>query len=179
MDKILGPVRALFDALNRHDIPAFMDLLADDFVWIDGVTSEVQANKEALRSMLGWDVATNARTEVPEMTAEDGRVAVTAVEVNDFLELSGIGPLTTRMLFRVNQQGLITEQTVLSVEPDPFAAVREAIEPVVAWAEVHRAEELAEIYEGGRIRRYDGETGRKWVEMLRGWRAGRAAAGPG
>ncbi len=152
--------------LNEHDVPGALEHLADGFQleFANGPT----LSKADLASALGWDAGTQGRVEWRIASPSPSEIAVEGQETNEFLSLLHIEPLDFRSRFRVNDDGLILHQ-VHDVDWTG-ASVSDSLAPAIEWAAEHAPDELARAYPGGRMI-YSEETGRRWVALLRRWRA--------
>lgn len=156
-------VRAFFDAQRAHEVEPVMELLADDFVFRDREAT-FSVPRSRIRPMLAWDAATRWRGDVSVLETVGDTVRVRVVEDNDFLELTGLGPLTHDVTFVVSD-GRIRESIVPS-DPELQEAVDEALAPVLAWARETRPDDLDGLLgDAGII--YDGRSARGWVSLLR------------
>jgi len=161
-------VEAYLSDLQRHDLEAASEHLADDVV-MTFAGADIAMNKEQIISALGWDVGAKGRFSFELLSASDDTVTIALTETNDFLDLLELPPIEAEMTFAVNEnariQSIVYKQTG-AARADP-ETVQRALAPAVSWAEQHAPETLAEIYPQGRIQ-YSRESAEKWVERLTG-----------
>lgn len=124
--------------------------------------------KEQVAAALGWDVGTEGRVTWTVSSERGPEVRLDGTETNEFLRLLRLGPLEFSSRFEVDEEGRIATQTH---EVDwSGTSVADALAPVLEWAAEVAPDELAEIYpDGGLV--YTEEMGRRWVKLLRDWRA--------
>ncbi|MFW6078384.1 MAG: nuclear transport factor 2 family protein [Gemmatimonadota bacterium] len=163
-------VEHFFTALEAGDTARFMALLDDGFVFRDPDSTFV-ASKEMIPGMLAWDLAAGAHPVVSDLRASGDTVRCTVRETNAFTELLGLEPYVLDLTFVV-RDGRIREEVVrerVTDGPSYTQRFNEAVAPVLAWAERNDPEALGRI-RGDSGMRYDGESARALVRVIRAWR---------
>lgn len=160
---------------NRHDVTAMLSCLADDFVF-SAAGSAFRMTKHDLLPVLAWDAGLNGRARFRTLAASATSATVVVTERNDFYRLLGIGQQSYRARFTV-RNGVMHEEVIEEMIKQGLT-VAEALIPVVAWARLHRPEQLDGIYQDGQPI-YDGESATRWVALLQAWRASTAPTPPG
>jgi len=162
--------RAVFDsfarALQSHDVEAAMSHLAEDFVIRDQHAS-YSGDREAVRAMVGWDVAVDGSTEFNDILVKGDAIHVRAVETNRFIRLLGVNKGEFRLTF-VIRDGLIREE-IISGSTEFMRSVNIALQPVIEWATDRHPKELAKVYVDEQLI-YTEETARLWIALLEKWK---------
>lgn len=163
-------VEHFFAALEAGDSARFMALLDDEFVFRDPDSTFV-ASKEAVPGMLEWDMAAGADPVVSDLRASGDTVYCTVRETNAFTELLGLEPYVLDLTFVVRDGRILEEIVRERVADGPSYTERfnEAIAPVLTWAEQNDPEALSRV-RGEQGMRYDGESARALIGLIRAWR---------
>lgn len=154
-------------AVNEHDLHRALACLASGFR-LHFVGSEYSLSKEALSKAMGWDAGANGHVEWRQVGSSGSSFSYEGRESNEFLRLLGIPHLKFQTAFSVNSEGLIEAQRYQLLPDQPSS--QEAMKPAVEWARRHRPQELEEIYPGGQMA-YSEEMARRWILLLKEWRA--------
>ncbi len=160
-------VRTFLQKLEQGDIDAVMALLHEDFVFRDA-ESTFRAGREDMPSMLAWDLEAEGRIEIQALEAEGEVVRVRLRETNRFTELLELAPWEVEATFTV-REGEIQEEVArerVSGGPSFTERFQQELQPVVAWAAEVYPEAADTIFEDGRVRRYDGPTARRLLQLL-------------
>jgi len=158
------------EAVNRHEVEEALSYLAEDFT-LRFVGTDFEMSKSDARRALGWDAGANGHIEWEKVTGNAEHLTYEGKETNDFLQLIGIEELRFKTTFELDGDGQIREQ--LYELHLGQASPEEAMKPAVDWALRHRPSELHEIYPDGRLE-YSEEMARRWVKLLREWKAATA-----
>lgn len=164
-------VRMFLQALERQDVEGALALLDDDFVFRDAAGS-FAATKEELPAMLAWDAAAEGRPEIVGLSVSGDTVRTRIVERNRFTELLDLEPWNVQATFVV-REGRIVEEVARELTGDgPGFEERfhRALEPVRRWAAAERPAEAREVFEDGRVARYDGATARRLMALIVAYR---------
>lgn len=161
-------VKAYEATYNAHDVEKLMSFYSDDICFeIVGVW--VKKGKAALRELAEWDKATNMHMTISDIRVSGDSVAFKLVETNDWWRLAGIGDVCYKPSVMIFRNGLINglRATMTQESLDAYAKVWPSI---ISWAKEHRKEELEELLPGG-VFIYGAEAAKKWIVLLRAWRA--------
>lgn len=164
-------VRAFFDALSRSDLEAAMALVGEDFV-LRQASGTYTADREALTKILEWDVAAQGRGEIENLETEGEVVQVRLREWNRFIELLDLDPFRVELTFVV-RDGLIRQEVIREMTgrgPSFTDQFHQALEPVIEWAARNRPDDVASVFDDGRVSRYDAPTARRLIELLEAYR---------
>ena len=164
----VGPT-ALFDAYMRdiaaRDLDTVMAHFADDME--AEFSPEYVIPREAMRQVLRFDFAVNARIEPTVIAESDDSVEVMMVENNDLLSLVGVRDLQIRMRFDF-RDGQIVRQTMLDLS-FTGPTIDEAMAPFLAWAREREPEQFALIHDdAGPL--YTGDAAPTWLALARQWK---------
>lgn len=167
-------VREFLAAADAHDVDAAWALLDEAFEFRDP-EGTFRVGREGFRPLLEWDAAVDRRGTATITDVRGDTVPVVIEETNDFLAALGIGPVRSEADV-VARDGTI-RALVLSPNPAFFARVDSALEPVLEWAGRERPDELDRLLVNGSPV-YDGERGRRWIELLEEARAAGVIGSP-
>lgn len=156
---------AFLQALHAHDPEQALAFLAEDFR-LEFVDYGSALTKEQTRAAFAWDTGTNGHVHYENLEVDGHQVTAIFTETNDFLRLVGIPALQARITYVFDAQGRITEQRYTMLPDQP--SFQAAMQPAVAWAATHQAEELAEIYPDNQMI-YSREMAERWVRLLKAW----------
>jgi hypothetical protein len=165
---LVARCRSYLAALNAHDIPGALAHLSADFrAYFPAVGASL--TREDLPAALGWDVGTDGQFIYERLEASGSEVSGVLTEANEFYRLIGLEPTTGRATFRFDAVGRIREQVY---EPPSGLApsVTDALKAPMAWARREEPDELEAIAPAGQLV-YTENAGRRWVALLRRWRA--------
>ena len=161
-------IRAYEATHNTHDVEKLMSFYRDDIEFeIVGVW--VKKGKAAVRKLAEWDRATNLQMTISDIVVSGDTVTFKLVEKNDWWTLAGIGEVHYDPCFMVFRNGLITKlrATMTQEGLDKYAKQWPLI---ISWAQEHRKDELKELLPNGKFI-YGAESAKKWLALLRAWRA--------
>ena len=161
-------VKAYEATYNAHDVEKLMSFYSDD-VRFEIVGVWVKKGKAAVRELAEWDKATNMHMTISEIVVSGDSVTFKLVETNDWWKLAGMGDICYKPSVIIFRNGLISElrATMTRESLDAYAKVWPSI---ISWAKEHRKEELEELLPGG-VFIYGAEAAKKWIVLLRAWRA--------
>lgn len=161
-------VKAYETTYNTHDVEKLMSFYADDVIFeIVGVW--VRQGKQVVRDLAEWDKATNMRMTISNISVCGDTVTCKLVETNDWWKLAGMGEVHYEPCFMIFRKGLISEMRAKMVGSS-VEAYRKVWPALYEWASENRGKELAELLPDGEFI-YGAEPARKWLDLLREWRA--------
>lgn len=165
-------VRSFLVAVDGGDAPRAMSLLAPGFAmrsW-DG---DVLVGRERYPDVLGWDAVAEGEREVERFDVSDAAVTIRLVERNRFTELLGLAPFRMETRYAVRNGKIVDQRLRELTEPDTPSYTQRftaAMEPILAWAEDRAPGLLAAATGSGGAIRYDAESARALLELIRRYR---------
>jgi hypothetical protein len=163
-------VKAYEATYNAHDIEKLMSFYADD-IRFEIVGVWVKSGKHAMRELAEWDRATNMRMTISDISVSGDSVTCELVETNDWWQLAGIGEVLYEPCTMIFRNGVMTEMRA-KMASSSVEAYMKAWPAIYEWASQNRSEVLAELLPDGQFTYGEGPA-RKWLELLREWRASR------
>lgn len=154
-------------ALNQHDIEKVLGFLADDFE-LYFVEFDSSMDKKAYVDVLGWDKGVNGKVTYENLEIEGNTIKGLFTERNQFFDLVDITEMKATITYRFNENGKIVKQSYTALPDQP--AFQEKMQPVIEWARAHMPNELEEIYPQNQMI-YNEEMGKRWVALLKKWKA--------
>lgn len=163
-------VRAYEATYNAHNIEKLMTFYTDDIIFeITGVW--VKRGKQAMRELAEWDKVTNLRMVISDIAVSGDTATCKLVEINDWWDLAGIGEVRYEPCVMIFRNGMMSEMRA-EMARSSVDAYMEVWPLIHKWASEHRSEELAGLLPNGKFI-YGEQPARKWLELLRDWRASR------
>jgi hypothetical protein len=153
-------------AVNRGDIPAAMDIVADDFVFT-GRGGEAVGGRADLQRDLERGAVFGRKLSSEDRRVRNGALHMIVTDRSAYYQLLGMEPRQYRLAVEV-EGGKISAMTVgenLSEGPTE----REALPAFLTWARGQRRAEISKIYPVDRSENGT-ESGRIWLELLQLWR---------
>lgn len=164
-------VRAFLGAVERQDAEAALALLAEDFVFRNAAGS-FEVDRDGIAPILAWDATARSEPRIERLRASGDTVRARLVERNRFSELLDLEPWVVDAEFVV-RDGRIQRETVREVTgegPSFTERFHAALDPVRRWALEARPGEAEDVFEDGRVTRYDGPTARRLLRLIVGYR---------
>ncbi|RMG68240.1 MAG: nuclear transport factor 2 family protein [Calditrichaeota bacterium] len=162
---------ARYLALHRtHQIEALLDLhTADTRFFLPGQTPIV--GREALRALLEWDRELDSRLWMGGIHQKGDTIVVDAiVEKNAFFQALGVDSVRYRPGTRfVLRGGKIALTAVAPLDEASRNAGLPAFLVFKSWLAQHFPDTLQHLLPGGRFR-YNAQSARLWLKMLKRWR---------
>ncbi len=130
--ELLASLRAYQEAANRHDWSAVRPLMAENAVIELGGDLAIVGRDNA-RALHEWERAMETRITYTACAASGQTVTCEASEVNDFLRVAGLGPITYRASTIVFENGRVVRMSA-TLSDESARAVAEYMQPFLAWA---------------------------------------------
>jgi len=161
-------VKAYEATYNAHDVEKLMSFYSDD-IRFEIVGAWVKKGKTAVRELAEWDKATNMHMTISDIRVSGDSATFKLVETNDWWKLAGIGDVCYKPSVMIFHNGLISELRATMTQ-ESLDAYAKAWPSIISWAKEHRKDELEELLPGG-VFIYSAEAAKKWIDLLREWRA--------
>jgi hypothetical protein len=118
MDPVTSVVMELVDRFNAGDLEGVLELWADDGIFyvlgLPPTGTEVYAGKEALRTIIGDNIANHLAMEVDVLGVEDSVVTTHTQTWHDFTRALEVAPLDALEVYEVKDGKIATVEWVLS-----------------------------------------------------------------
>lgn len=165
---LIERVKAYGSTYNAHDMEKLMAFYTDDIRFgIIGVW--VKQGRKVVRELAEWDRATNLHMSISDISVSGNTVTFKLVEANDWWKLAGMGEVHYEPTVMIFRNGLISDIRAKMTQ-DGLEAFARIWPLIINWARQHRADELMELLPGGEFI-YKADAARKWLVLLREWRA--------
>ncbi|TRO53941.1 hypothetical protein E2P71_05380 [Candidatus Bathyarchaeota archaeon] len=161
--------KALEEWVNAHkarSLSQLKEMYTEDSSFHRTGTKVITAEDSALK-VAEFDHATKTQRSVRPSWIMCDEVRAEVTERSELLEAAGIQEARYIGLFVV--RGDKIESVQLEPTPDTRQATDRALSGFIAWASKERPERLAQVMSGERFR-YDSESGRRLLKLLREWR---------
>ncbi len=153
-------------AVNRGDVAAAMQIVADDFVFRTK-TGESVGSRADLQRDLERGVVFGRRLTSSDRRMRDGMLHLLATDENEYYRLLGMPPRTYELAVAVDNDRISAMTVGRTISEGPTE--REALPPFLAWARGQHRDELNRVYPIDNCASGT-ESGQVWLDMLRLWR---------
>jgi len=160
-------IKGLVGAMRAGDVDRSLSYLAEDFELRDAAGRQ-RIDRRAMRDVLQWDAALGGKMTFSALEWEGETVRGEFTETNELYELLGMEPRRYRIEFHFSGD-LISEQIYEVLDSDGLS-MTQALEPFLDWAREGHTADLDAIYPDGRFA-HSASAAKRWVELLRAWRA--------
>jgi len=159
----------LQDWVNAHkakSLKQLKEVYTEDSIFHRTGTKATVADDPA-QKVAEFDHATKTRRFVRPSWVMGDEVRAEVMERSALLEAVGIHEACYVGQFII--RGTQIESVQLEPTPETRQATDKALSRFIAWASKERSQRLAQVMPGGRLR-YDAESGRQLLKLLREWR---------
>ncbi|RPJ83831.1 MAG: hypothetical protein EHM13_06510 [Acidobacteria bacterium] len=129
---LLASLKAYEAAANRHDWPAVRPLIAENAVIELGDDLSL-VGREHARALHDWERAMATETRYSDCTVSGEAVTCRATEQNDFLRLSGLGPIEYTASTITFEKGQVARMRATLSEHSAEVVTR-YMQPFLEWA---------------------------------------------